>query len=139
MLVWNARGHLWIHKFNFFSPQDEKQKFGRELPEYCYNPDPIFCAFHSYKEVIPISYFQIILDYNHFLFLNQSTIDTTIKIITPQVMGYAYSYFSSGMCSKFIPYTPTIKVMGINIEVMMVRNSMTLLVLRLIIDKYISL
>ena len=40
---------------------------------------------------------------NHFLRLKYHNIKNETDSITPHTMGYAYGFFNSGMCSKFIP------------------------------------
>lgn len=55
-----------------------------------------------------------------------------------QSTGYPHFHESSGIYSKFIPYTPARKVKGINIVAMIVSTFITSFILLLMLDRYIS-
>ena len=58
--------------------------------------------------------------------------------ITKSVKKYPYRHSSSGMCLKFIPYTPAMKVSGMKIREMTVRTFITSFSRLLTLERYMS-
>ena len=58
--------------------------------------------------------------------------------IRPRAAGYPYFHFSSGMCSKLMPYMPATRVSGSITVESMVKSFMTSFMRNDCIDKCIS-
>ena len=87
-----------------------------------------------FQNFLKIYYLPFARAYIHFFFLKIIYSTTISNSENPMTLIYPYCQSISGIFLKFMPYQPVIKVSGINIVVMTVRNCMTLFCLMFMRD-----